>query len=214
MNCYPDESFWVAVQVRSRHEQIVALHLRYKGYEEFVPTYMQRVKSDRAACKDAPLFPGYVFCRYKSIGIYGLILTTPGVIRILGAPGKPSPVCEEEIISVRKIVSSGMPSGPAPYQMYLGKKVRIASGAFAGMTGTVVRVKNKHRLIVSVELLRKAVAVEIDFNTLPPVEISVLLPTMEPSSASRLINDASRGTERQAMRPHKGSRPNLMPSYL
>jgi hypothetical protein len=102
-------------------------------------------------------------------------------------------VSEEEIISVRKIISSGMPSGPAPYQMSLGKKVRIASGVFAGITGTVVRGKNKLRLIVSVELLRKAVAVEIDFNTLPPVGNSVLLQTIEPTRLLAFVkwNDLS-----------------------
>ena len=95
-------SEWFALQVRTRTEHQVATMLRAKGYEEFLPTH--NVKNKKSASFPAPLFPGYVFCRINP-NAHGLIVTTPGVIRIVEFGGKPAPVDPEELRSVQLIVN-------------------------------------------------------------------------------------------------------------
>jgi len=115
-----------------------------------------------------------------NIGASARIVTTPGVIRILGIPGKPSAVDEDEIMAVRRIASSGLACSPSPY-LSIGQRVRIVDGPLAGITGIVGRIRNHQRLIVSVELLRRAVAVEFDAEAVVPLEQSF---SMEPNTIS------------------------------
>src|SRR5437762_13159790 len=101
---------WFALQVRCRREQICARILRSKGYEEFLP--LSCIAADRkdfyAPVEPRPLFPGYVFCKLGG-SARGPIMTTPGVIRVVGYGGVPSPITEEEIASIRSIADSKRP---------------------------------------------------------------------------------------------------------
>jgi transcription antitermination factor NusG len=150
---------WFAVQVKSKREKAVALALNVKGYEEFLPLCRHRRRKCSEAT-EAPLFPGYLFCRFDS-QVYGSIVTTPGVIRIVGCGAQSVPVSDEEINSIRCIVNSPMEPVPLPY-LRIGEPVRIEEGALAGVSGFVVRVRNSTRIVVSVHLLQRSVAVEID----------------------------------------------------
>lgn len=164
------QQMWLAVQVRPQKEQEVAIHLRHKGYEEFVPTSSHQLSSPRRLpFRKAPLFPGYLFCRTNQLIPAGLIVTTPGVIRILGTPGNPWPISDEDIAAIHKIVFSGLRCGAVRYQAHPGEKLRIIAGSLAGLCGTLMRVKNEDRFVVSIELLQRAVAVEIDVTCLAPI---------------------------------------------
>ena len=100
---------WYAIRVQSKFESLVSTALRGKGYEEFLPFYRSRRQwSDRVKELDLPLFPGYLFCRFDVHDRLRPILTTPGVISILGAGKVPIPVADEEITTIRAVLGSGL----------------------------------------------------------------------------------------------------------
>jgi transcription antitermination factor NusG len=159
---------WYAVHVQSRFEAVASATLRAKGYEEFLPLYRSvRRWSDRRKQLDLPLFPGYLFCRFDADRMLP-ILTTPGVVRILSAGKKPIPVAEDEIASVRRILASGYPAQPWPF-LAIGSKVYLNGGPLAGLHGIVTSTDKNYRLVVSVGILQRSVAVEIDRDWARPV---------------------------------------------
>ena len=152
---------WFAIQVRAKRESGVAEFLCGRGYEPFLPLSRSRkIWSDRIRVVDAPLFPGYLFCRVN-IEDRLPILSAPGVIRIVGYDRSPMPVDESEINAIRAIVTSGLPNEPWPY-LRVGDPVQIRSGPLQGLRGILLGVKGAHRIVVSVTLLQRSVAVEID----------------------------------------------------
>lgn len=152
---------WFALQVRSRHESGVAKFLDGKGYSPFMPYYQSRKRwSDRIKIVAEPLFPGYLFCRID-LNNRLPILTTPGVIQIVGFNRTPVPVSETEIDAIQTLVASGLRSQPWPH-LEVGDRVRMDSGPLRGLEGLLVELKGSHRLVVSVTLLQRSVAVEID----------------------------------------------------
>lgn len=152
---------WFALQVRMRHEIGVAENLRSKGYEWFLPLYkLRRRWSDRVKETDSPLFPGYLFCRFDPNDRLP-ILKTPGVTQIVGYNHVPIPVDEQEIEGIRTLVVSGVPNFPCAY-LELGSRVRIETGALRGLEGILTELKGKRRLVLSITLLQRSVAVEID----------------------------------------------------
>jgi transcription antitermination factor NusG len=152
---------WFALQVRSRYESVAATLLSGKGYEWFLPTYWSRRQwSDRIKQIELPLFPGYLFCRFDPHDRFP-ILTIPAVISIVGIAKNPTPVDETEIASLRLIVNSGVPHQPWPY-LQVGQRVRIEYGALYGLEGILLHFKGRHRIVLSVTLLQRSVAVEID----------------------------------------------------
>lgn len=138
--------------------------MQEKGLEVFLP----RVKTlsrrrDRRLTISIPLFPGYLFvCTNLDSYEYRVILKAPGVVRLLGFKGNPAPVPEDVINSVKKVVSGEQPFYPWPC-LKTGTKVRVLDGPLAGAIGVIQgRKEKKRRLIVSVELFQRAVAVELD----------------------------------------------------
>jgi transcription antitermination factor NusG len=109
---------------------------------------------------ESPLFPGYLFCHFD-VQQRLPVLTTPGVHFIVGRGKIPEPVAETELDAVRTVVESGKAYGPCPY-LAVGDCVRITQGSLEGLTGITVRIKSNCRLVVSVNLLQRSVAVEID----------------------------------------------------
>jgi transcription antitermination factor NusG len=174
------DSDWFALQVRIRTEHQVATILRAKGYEEFLPTHNTKKKGSSIA---APLFPGYVFCRINS-NAHGLIVTTPGVIRIVEFGGKPAPLDPEELRSVQLIVKSGLPTC-VWHGVHPGDKVYITEGPLQGVVGVLTSIRAKQRLVVSITMMMRTVAAEID-----PEWVRVLSPDpsvpREPQHSVRL----------------------------
>jgi len=158
---------WYAVRVKSNFEQTVAQALRGKGYEEFSPAYRTlRQWSDRRKVVHRPLFPGYVFCRLD-VNDRLPVLTTPGAMGLVGYGNSPGPVSQEEIEGIRRILNAKLPASQWPY-LPAGEKVHIIRGPLAGLEGVLVCSKNDYRLVVSVHLLQRSVAVEIDGDWIRP----------------------------------------------
>jgi transcription antitermination factor NusG len=156
-----DQLPWFALQVRARYEQSAADHLDGKGYEWFLPLYKCRKRwSDRIKEVESPLFPGYLFCRLNPQDRLP-ILKTPGVIQIVGSNRVPIAVDENEILGIQRMIASGIPNQPWPF-LAAGDRVRIESGPLSGLEGILVEFKGNHRLVLSVSLLQRSVAVEID----------------------------------------------------
>jgi transcription antitermination factor NusG len=162
---------WFALQVRIRYETDVALHLQSKGYEWFLPLCKTKRRwSDRIKQLETPLFPGYVFCRFNPHDRLP-ILKTPAVLQIVGNQHTPLPVDESEIRAIQALVLSGVPNQPHPF-LTVGTRVRIESGALRGLEGILADLKGRQRLVISVTLLCRSVAVEIDSADVVPVRTS------------------------------------------
>jgi transcription antitermination factor NusG len=152
---------WFALQVRTRHEMGVAGFLGGKGYEFLLPRYTCRRRwSDRIKHVEAPLFPGYLFCKFD-VHERMPILKTPGVIQIAGYNRVPVPIEESEIRAIQALMASGLPNQPWPF-LGVGDRVRIEAGPLRGHEGILVDFKGAHRLVLSITLLHRSVAVEID----------------------------------------------------
>ena len=161
---------WFAVRVRSRYETRVATDFKHKGYDEFLPMYDSvRRWSDREKALEQPLFPGYLFCRF-CVRERLPILKTPNVITIAGSGKTPIAVGDDEIDALKAVIRSGLPAMPWGH-VTVGSKVSIVHGPLAGLDGIALKVKNKFRLIVSVSLLQRAVAVEIEHSWAQPIKV-------------------------------------------
>ena len=160
MDTTESSSQWFALSTRSQREKMVSTLLHSKGYEEFLPVYRSRHRwSDRMKELEKPLFPGYVFCRFEMQKRLP-ILMTPGVRLIAGIGRTPLPVDDSEIMALQRVVESGLKTEPCPFQV--GQKVRIDQGALCGVEGILTAIRKPYRLIVSVTLLQRSVAVELD----------------------------------------------------
>jgi transcription antitermination factor NusG len=160
---------WFALRVKSRHENVVAAMARSKGYEEFAPFWRSRRRwSDRDKSVDVPLFPGYVFCRFRRDDRLPL-LTIPGVVHVVGIGKVPVPIEDSEIAAIQTAVSSGLAFEPQPF-LEVGDRVRVEKGALAGVEGILVELRKNHRLVVSITLLKRSVAVDIEGDWITPVE--------------------------------------------
>ncbi len=159
---------WYAVYVRSHCEKVVQESLEGKGYSAFSPFYrVLRKRSDRTKEVVLPIFPGYVFCQFDA-SVRLPILTTPGVVRVVGGGNDPEPVDDAEILSIQTVVKSGRAIQPWPF-LREGQRVRILAGALTGTLGTLLKVKNDYRLILSITLLQRSVAVDVDRDSVIPL---------------------------------------------
>src|SRR5260370_28694908 len=135
---------WYALQVRSRKEGYVASQIQGQGYECLLPTYRSvRKWSDRVRDVEQPLFPGYLFCRFDFQNRRPVI-TTPGVLQIVGYDRTAISVSDEEIQSLQLAVASGMPKQPWPY-LEVGQRVRVKYGPSSGVEGIMVNVTGNQR---------------------------------------------------------------------
>jgi transcription antitermination factor NusG len=152
---------WLAIYTRHQHESLAARSLAYKGFEVFLPQYTSvRQWSDRTRKLTAPLFPGYVFLRGE-IGRQMGILTSPGVRGVVAFDGVPAIIPDVEIESVRQSLARRVRVEPHPF-LNCGDWVRVKDGPLEGIEGILFYKKKQFRLVLSVQLLQKSVAVEVD----------------------------------------------------
>jgi transcription antitermination factor NusG len=168
MTVEADSQRWFALQVRTRWESSTAVLLSGKGYQTLLPTFKARKRwNGKLREVNAPLFPGYVFCQFEAQKRLP-ILVTPGVLAVVGRGRIPLPVDDAEISAIQTVVSSGFRAEPWPY-LEVGQKIRIESDVLSGLEGILINFKGNHRIVVSVSLLRRSVALEIDRSCVRPV---------------------------------------------
>ena len=159
---------WFAIRVRSQFEHRVAAVLAGKGYEWFLPEYKsRRVWSDRIKEIQLPLFPGYVFCRFDPHCRLPIV-TIPGLVSIVGMGKSPIPIDDAEIAGIQAAVRSGLPSQPWPF-LQIGQRVRINYGPLCDLEGILLDFRGQSRLVLSVTLLQRSVAVNMDAAWVTPI---------------------------------------------
>lgn len=180
---------WYALRTRSNHEKLAAAFLEAKGFEHFLPLYrVPKRLSDRLMERSIPLFPGYLFCRFD--GRYrGPVLSASGVVSIISFGGKPAKIEETEIAAIQKALGSGQNVEPYPY-LQEGQQIRIENGPLRGMKGILVK-KRCWRIVISVQLLHRSIAVEIDPDSIAPIHTCDAITTGKPSAAPAPVWTAS-----------------------
>ncbi len=154
---------WYALQVNCRKEPSIASQIEGRGFECFLPTYKSLRKwSDRTKEIDQALFPGYLFCRFE-YQQRQQIMTTAGVVQVVGNGRMAIPVPDAEIEALQVAVSSGVPAQPWPY-LKAGELVRVNYGHLSGLEGILVNFKGNHRVVLSVTLLQRSLALEVDLS--------------------------------------------------
>lgn len=158
---------WYAIRVKPKFEKVVAQSLLSKGMPSFLPTYRERRRwSDRVKLVEMPLFSGYVFCSLD-VSRRLPVLQTPGVFHFVAFDGEPTPVDPDEIAALQQAVSAGAGVAPWPY-LKEGQRVVVARGPMRGRSGILLKIRDEYRLIISITLLQRSVAVEIDREAVRP----------------------------------------------
>jgi len=164
-----DQLRWYAIYTNSRHEKRIKEQLDSRSIEAFLPLYeaIHRWK-DRRVKVSLPVFPGYVFVRISLPEHRLPVVAIPGVVNLVGRPGCPTAVADHEIEALRICCARGHRMVPHPY-LTEGDRVRLRNGPLADMEGILVRKKGKSRLVLSLKLIARSVAVEVDVGDVVPV---------------------------------------------
>jgi transcription antitermination factor NusG len=180
------EARWYAIHTCSRHEKQVATHLERRAVEFFLPTYPSvRRWKDRRVCLDLPLFPGYLFVRIP-LAERLRVLQVPSVVSLIGVNGRGTPLADDEVDQVRNAVAGGRGVEPHAY-LRIGQRVRVRSGPLCELEGILVRKKNGLRVVISLDLIMRSMAVEVDASEIEPVTEAARRRARPLSARSRCI---------------------------
>ena len=161
------EPRWYAAYTWARHEKNVARHFQERGIEHYLPIYtaVHRWKSGNVRL-ELPLFPSYIFVR---IPLQERVrpLQVPGVVRLVGFNGHPTPLPDREIQALVDLSSQGRKAEPYPY-LTVGTRVQIHAGPLQGLEGILLRKKSSLRVVVAVELIMRSIVVDVDAADLSP----------------------------------------------
>jgi transcription termination/antitermination protein NusG len=162
------QEHWYAAYTCANHEKRVAHQLVERQVQHFLPLYRSvRRWSDRRMQIDLPLFPGYVFV-HLALCDRLQVVRIPSVVRLVGFNGLPTALPDEEMEILRSGLSQRPRAVPHPF-LTVGRRVRITGGPFAGLEGVLKRRKSNLRVIVSLDLLQRAIAVDVDVVDVQPV---------------------------------------------
>ena len=190
-------SNWYALYVKPRKEKDVELLLAERRFESFSPSILERRRwSDRIRTTQRTLFPGYVFCRFEPQGAERQpVLTVPGVNWIVGNGREAVPVPEAEVEALRRAVNSGLPLAEHDY-LQQGDGVEILAGPLAGVRGILSQCASMAKVVLSVEILRRSVSVEVPRGDVRPLQDRRLDAVREVLSLSRAALANAKGAGR------------------
>ena len=152
---------WYALYTCANHEKRVAAELNSRAVEHFLPIYSSvRRWKDRRVTLDLPLFPGYVFVRL-ALRDRMRVVQIPSVVRLVGFGGLPTALPDTEMEIMRWGLSQSLRAEPHPF-LTVGRRVRIIGGPFAGLEGVLKGKKSSLRVVVSLELIQRSMAVDVD----------------------------------------------------
>jgi transcription antitermination factor NusG len=159
---------WYAACTYPRHEKRVLQHLTERSIESFLPLYQTvHAWKDRKKVVELPLFPGYIFVHIPLEDRLN-VLQTPSIVRFVTFDGRPAPLPDSQIESLRTGCDRGARFEPHPF-LKAGARVRIKHGCLADAEGVVVRRKQSLRFVLCIELLQRAVSVEVDAGDIEPI---------------------------------------------
>jgi transcription antitermination factor NusG len=161
---------WYALYTRSRFEKKMLAALAERGVEVFLP--MREVLSrwkDRRKKVWLPLFPGYLFVRHADTpDNRHRVLKLPGAVRFVGFEGRAEPVPDEQVVAVRRFLEASLSADPYPY-VRVGTRVEVTAGPLEGIVGILVEKRGRFRFVLQVDLIRQAVAVDINASDVRPL---------------------------------------------
>jgi transcription antitermination factor NusG len=154
---------WYAIHTRARHEKRVEARLLECGISTFLPVVRQVHRwSDRRKVVELPLFSCYVFVHIvPSARIRLTVLRADGVVGFVGDRGQGTPIRDAEIECVRLLLSQNVPFAAYPF-LKVGQRVRIRGGSLDGLEGIIAGGTGDRRLVVSVELIQRSVAITVE----------------------------------------------------
>jgi transcription antitermination factor NusG len=171
---------WFAIRVRPRYEKQVAESLESKGINTLLPFYLARRRwSDRVKQIELPLFDGYLFCQTNP-DVRMPVLVTPGVIHFVGSGNIPIPIEQHEIEAIQKVVRAGAAARPWPFLRH-GDRVRVDEGPLRNLEGILVRNDGGEQVVISVTLLQRSMAVQVDRAWLRPMRPWLRVPASRPA---------------------------------
>jgi transcription antitermination factor NusG len=161
------QAHWYAIYTRANHEKRVAAELHARTVEHFLPLYSSvRRWKDRRVSLELPLFPGYVFVRLALCERLRVV-QIPSVVRLVGFNGTPAALPDTEIEIMRSGFSERLRAEPHPF-LTAGRRVRIIAGPFRGLEGMLKKKKNNLRVVVSLNLIQRSIAVDVDAADVMP----------------------------------------------
>ncbi|HEV2489253.1 MAG TPA: UpxY family transcription antiterminator [Candidatus Acidoferrales bacterium] len=181
------EMAWYAAYTCANHERRVAEQFKSRGVEHFLPTYetVHRWK-DRRVRLQLPLFPGYVFV-HLALRDRLRALQVTSVVRLVGFGDEPAALTRHEIEALRGSFQAGLHAEPHPY-LTPGRRVRIKSGPLTGIEGTLIRRKGRYRIVISIELIMRSIAVDIDAAEVLPLRESRRVPPILGNESSQRVS--------------------------
>lgn len=162
------DEHWYAAYTCANHEKCVARELQVRAVEHFLPLYscVRRWK-DRKVRLEMPLFPGYVLLRL-ALRYKLRALEIPSIVRIVGFNGRPAALPDSEVEALRTGLSNQGRAAPCP-NLSVGRRVRITGGPFAGLEGIFKQKRNSFRVVVSLDLIQRSIAVDVDTTDIQPI---------------------------------------------
>ena len=158
-----ENEHWYALQTRVHRERVVEQRLQERGLPTFLPTVTEvRRWSDRKKKIEFPLFASYLFVKLPLPKVDRLrVLCVEGVFQFVGTRGEATPIPDEQIEAVRALVSGELKWSSHPF-LKIGQRVRIRSGALAGIEGILLSRSGESTLVISVDAIQRSMAVRID----------------------------------------------------
>jgi transcription antitermination factor NusG len=151
---------WYAACTLPRHEKSIAERLYRQGIETYLPLYSAiHCWGHRKVTVHLPLFPGYIFIKIH-IADRSRILAHPGIVRFVSFNGHAAAISDDEVERLRSSLAR-FKAQPYPF-LSPGKQIQICSGPLAGLKGKIIRRKGKMRLVMSLDLLQRAILFEVD----------------------------------------------------
>jgi len=164
------EQHWYAAYTCANHEKRVAAELGTRDVEHFLPLYSSiRRWKDRRVKLELPLFPGYVFVRL-ALRERLRAVQIPSVVRLVGFGGFPTALPDTEMEILRSGLCESLRAEPHPF-LPVGRRVRRTGGPFAGLEGVLKRKKSGMRVVVSLGLIQRSVAVDVDVADVRPAAV-------------------------------------------
>lgn len=159
---------WYAGYTAARHEKRIAEHFVLRGITHFLPLYetIHRWNNGRHRVL-LPLFPGYIFVRI-ALREKLRVLEVPGFVRLVGFNGLPCALPESDINKMMEALCDGVFAHPYPY-LTVGTRVEIRNGPLRGITGILVRRRNKYRVVISIDLIMRSMVVDVEAGDVIPV---------------------------------------------
>ena len=155
-----DSQHWYIAYTLPRHEKAVAHRLGTQDIASYLPLYSEvRHWKHRKIEVELPLFPGYVFVRML-LADKSRILSHPGIIRLLSVNGNTAVFPDEDMLNLKSSLARWN-AKPYPF-LVSGKRIRIKSGPFAGLDGTIVRRNGRRKLIVTLDMINSSMLLDLD----------------------------------------------------